>query len=200
MRDVDFQIFTQPQDFFREVVTHSLSKLKVRVPPEIEFYLVNLLSRFVNTENLFTREKDGQFNLRPLALQIKDAMEESEAHHRMLLFRQVGDVSLYTAGYFCESLDRRAVDVDYYIDLGGVAYGQVASVSQEAPLRKMYTELADRFKTCVQVLQEVSEITLPKTEKDLLRLYERWQRTGSERAARSLQEAGILPIKTLKND
>ncbi len=54
------------------------------------------------------------------------------------------------------------------------------------------TRTPDRF---VEVLAEISEKTTPaKTGADLLRVYERWVATGSERAEKALREAGILPM------
>jgi hypothetical protein len=52
----------------------------------------------------------------------------------------------------------------------------------------------------VDVLAEISDKTSPKAEKDILRLYELWIKTRSGRAAKALQEAGIVPNKTLKKD
>jgi hypothetical protein len=72
--------------------------------------------------------------------------------------------------------------------------------TEEDHLRELYLELADKFARFVDVLAEVSDKTTPKTEKDLLRLYELWVRTRSERAAKALQEAGILPNDTVKKD
>jgi cytochrome c551/c552 len=93
------------------------------------------------------------------------------------------------------------VDVDYYIDMGGAAYQQVAArYSGEEVQRAVYEELAAKFGTFVEVYAEVSEKTSPRTEKDLLRLYELWVRTRSERAAKALAEAGILPNDTIKKD
>jgi hypothetical protein len=46
----------------------------------------------------------------------------------------------------------------------------------------------------------VSCKTTPRSEQDLLRLYELWVRTGSDRAAKALQEAGIQPNSTFKKD
>src|SRR6185503_19084448 len=111
--------------------------------------------------------------------------------------RRIGDVSLYVGGYFQESLNRKVVDVDYYIDIGGRAYGLVAG-AEEPSHRSVYSELALKFKNLIDVLAEVSDQTQPRTEKDLLRLYELWVRTRSDRAAKALKEAGILPNDTIK--
>jgi hypothetical protein len=85
--------------------------------------------------------------------------------------------------------------------MGGVAYQNVAARAEDQQMRVLYQELADRFSSWVDVLAEVSDQAFShRTEKDLLRLYDQWLRTGSERAARALQEAGIVPNDTVKKD
>ena len=39
--------------------------------------------------------------------------------------RYLGDFSLFTSGFFSDSLSRRAVDVDYYVSMGEFAYGSL---------------------------------------------------------------------------
>lgn len=194
-------LVAQPQDFFRELVTHALTKQKLSTQPETEFYLVNLLNQFMTTDRLYSFNSDGSARDEPLAMMLKEASEQASLQQQSALFRHVGDVSLYVAGFFQDSLTRKLVDVDYYIEVGGTAYQQVAARVDENPLKSLYQELAGRFASFVDVLAEVSDqTTLPKSEKDLLRLYETWVRTRSERAAKALQEAGILPNDTIKKD
>jgi hypothetical protein len=197
----DFKLVTQPQDFFRELVTEALSRQNLKTKPETEFYLVNLLGQFMKTDRLYGQSQDGSLREEPLAFLVKEAIEESQPKAQAMLFRRVGDVSLYTAGFFQESLRRKAVDVDYYIEMGHTAYHQVASRADEEVLRVIYEELASKFAAFVDVLAEVSDkTTAPKTEKDLLQVYERWVRTGSDRAAQALKNAGIIPNKNVKKD
>ena len=193
-------LVVQPQAFFHELVTSVLDSQRLNTQPETEFYLVNLLNQFMTTDRLYARDGQGAMRDEPLALMIKEALEAPKVQEQEALFRHVGDVSLYTAGFFQDSLSRKSVDVDYYIDLGGTAYQQVASRMDENVLKGMYEELANKFGAFVDVLAEVSHKTSFRTEKDLLRLYELWVRTRSERAAKALQEAGILPNKTIKKD
>jgi hypothetical protein len=193
-------LVSQPQEYFRELVTEALGKQKLATQPETEFYLVNLLNQFITTDRLYARDGEGGIREEPLALMIKDAIEQPERRAQSALFRHVGDVSLYTAGFFQDSLNRKLVDVDYYIDMGGTAYKQVAARTEEESMRLLYRELADRFASFVDVLAEISDRTSPKSEKDLLRIYDLWVRTKSERAAKALQEAGILPNDALKKD
>jgi hypothetical protein len=194
-------LVTQPQDFFRELVTDAMGRQKVSAQPETEFYLVNLLNQFIKTDRLYLRDADGTARAEPLALMVKDAIEEPAPAAKCARFRHIGDVSLYVSGYFQDSLTRKLVDVDYYIDMGGAAYQRVAGLcAEEEALRVVYEELASKFAAFVEVFADVSEKTTPRTEKDLLRLYELWVRTRSERAAKALQQAGILPNETVKKD
>jgi hypothetical protein len=193
-------LVTQPQDYFRELVTHAMGKQRVSAQPDTEFYLVNLLNQFMTTDRLYPRDSQGAVREEPLAFLVKEALEAPLLQAQRALFRHIGDVSLYLAGFFQPSLRRKLVDVDYYIDMGGSAYKHVAARAEEDQARSLYAELAQKFGSFVEVLAEVSDRTTPRTEKDLLRLYEVWVRTRSERAARALQEAGILPNETIKKD
>ncbi len=190
-------LVTQPQDYFRELVTSALERQKVSAQPETEFYLVNLLNQFISSDRLYARDENGSFREEPLAILVKEALETEERYAQRALFRHVGDISLYTAGFFQESLQRKLVDVDYYIDMGGTAYQHVACRAEEDVLRDVYLELADKFGAFVDVFAEISDQTTPRTEKDILRLYDLWLRTKSERAAKALQEAGIALNETL---
>ena len=187
-------LVAQPEAFFHELVTKALSNRHLRTLPETEVYLVNLLNQFMSTENLYVRDANGNLREEPLALMVKEALEQSARQAQVLLFRQVGDVSLYKAGFFQESLNRKSVDVSYYIDMGGTAYQNVAAREGEKTMRHVFGELAERFSTFVDVFAEISEATtVARSEKDLLRMYDLWLQTGSDRAAKTLKEAGIIP-------
>ncbi len=193
-------LVSQPQDYFRELVTEALGKQKVSTQPETEFYLVNLLNQFMTTDRLYTRNPQGEARDEPLAILVKEALEQPQTHTQSVMFRHIGDVSLYMAGYFQDSLNRKLVDVDYYIDMGGTAYRQVAARAELEMMKMLYCELSEKFGALVEVLAEVSDKTAQRSEKDILRMYEVWIRTRSERAAKALQEVGILPNKQFKKD
>ncbi len=183
---------TTPESFFFELVREAIDRQKVKVQPETEFYVVKLLNRFIFSESLYSKNDHGGLDDQPLAFLYKEAIEAGEPASQKSLFQNVGDISLFKAGFFQESLSRSLVDLDYYIGLGGSAYRNAAQRSEEKHFRNLFGELADQFGTVVDVLSEVSEqTTVTKTEQDLLRLYDMWSRTGSERAARALTRTGI---------
>ena len=94
-------------------------------------------------------------------------------------------------------LNRRVVDVDYYVSMGGSAYGYLSDAMRRPYARPalcdVFGELSNKFVEFVDVLCEVSERSTLSRDTDLLRVYEMWLRTGSKRAARLLRAAGIQP-------
>ena len=105
--------------------------------------------------------------------------------------RRVGDTSLFVSGFFSDSLNRGLVDVDYYMQLGERAYGSLAR--RDDTLGDVFDELADKFPAMVDVLTEVSERSALTSDADVMRLYERWIRTGSRRSSSQLVARGIVP-------
>jgi hypothetical protein len=191
-------LVSRPEDYFRELVINAMGKQKVSTQPETEFYLVNLLNKFMTTDQLYSRGPEGEVREEPLAIMVKEALEEPKPALQSAQFRHIGDVSLYIAGFFQDSLNRKMVDVDYYIDMGGTAYRRVSHQAEEQIWKLVYSELAEKFGALVEVLAHVSDQTAVRTQANLLRMYELWIRTKSERAAKALHEAGILPNDTLK--
>ena len=58
---------------------------------------------------------------------------------------------------------------------------------------EVFEELSGKFAGFVDVLGEVSERTSLTSDTDLLRLYEKWQRTRSRRSGDLLAARGIVP-------
>lgn len=181
------------REFFRDLLARAIENQRAQVQPFTELYVVNLLHEFLASEALYVQADDGSWQQKPLAFLLKEALEE-EGVARARLLRRLGDTSLFVSGFFPDSLARRSslVDVDYYIAMGGRAYDALA---QQAMERSLWNELASRFRLLVDLLNEVSERTLASTNLGLVRLYERWMKTGSERLAAMLVKQGVVPRK-----
>jgi len=96
---------------------------------------------------------------------------------------------------FGECLNRRAVDVDYYIEMGGRAYDALGDVAaRRGVARSLWDELSEKFSQLVEVLNEVAERTLLNSDTGLVRLYEKWMKTGNARVALLLREQGVPAI------
>jgi hypothetical protein len=174
-----------PTEYFRELVEGALQRQHLAAGELTSFYLVNLLAGFVHLER--SPAAAGE----PLGVRLAMALQSAGARQRDGL-REVGDLSLFISGFFSDSLNRRLVDVDYYIHLGERAYGSLARQG-DAPLGDVFDELAGKFPAFVDVLTEISERTALTSNSDLLRLYEKWMRTGSRRTGDLLASKGIVP-------
>jgi hypothetical protein len=173
--------------YFKELVDGALSHQRLTTNELTAFYLVHLLASFLRT----THSADDVHDATPLALRLAHALETSGLQQRVGL-RAVGDQSLFVSGFFSDSLRRKLVDVDYYVAIGGSAYQALSRLEGET-FAPVFAELAGKFSGFVDVLMEVSERTCCTSNADLLRLYEKWLKTGSRHSAQLLVERGVVP-------
>ncbi len=187
---------TNLQEFFRDSINTAMLNQGVAADDHTAYYVVNLLTVFSRSEALYEQTDQG-FGIKPLAGMLCDAVQAPSGEQRNLALKRLGDVSLFIAGFFYESLARSLVDVDYYVNMGGGAYGSLSAnirgTTRGRVFRAVYAELADKFQNFVDVLNEVRDMARSSSDHDLLRLYEIWLRTGSDRAAGLLRELGVEP-------
>ena len=188
---------TNLREFFHDSVQAALRKQRVDVDDHTEHYVVNVLTMFARSEELYESTPEG-VRLKPLAHMLATAAGASSPQQRDDALRRLGDVSLFVAGFFAQSFARKLVDIDYHIAMGGRAYGTLAdnlrgSIRGQA-FAAVFLELAQKFQRLVDVLNEVAEMAHTHTDKDILRLYEIWMKTGSPRAFAILQRLGVAPV------
>lgn len=178
-----------PLEFFKEQVEGACERQGLHVHPATTYYVVTLLDAFTHLES--SRAGEVLASNEALGVRLMRALQQGGRDQRIGL-KQVGDVSLFVSGFFSDSLRRSPVDIDYYMSLGGYAYGSL-SRDEGGPLAETFEELSAKFVSFVDVLAEVSERSALTSNRDLLRLYERWLRTGSKRNGDLLVERGLLP-------
>ena len=185
------------RDYFRESIDAAIEHQGVDVDPHAAHYVVNLLTLFARSEDLY--EDHGEaYGLKPLALMMADAAATSNVVERTFSLQRIGDVALFIAGFFADGLAHKLVDLDYYINMGGTAYGslsdEIRGTARGRALADVYRELARKFQIVVDVLNEVRDNARCSSDIDLLRTYEVWLRTGSKRAAGLLRKNGVVPM------
>jgi hypothetical protein len=194
---------TSIKEYFHDTVSEAIANQQIKASEETAFYLVNLLTAFSRSEQLFERNENG-VDLKPLALIYADALNQPNVVERSRLLQKLGDTALFIAGVFADSLNRKLVDVDYYIAMGGNAYSTVSEMLRGAyhndTAKLLFDELTEKFTAFVDVLNEVSEKSNLCTNADVLRLYEIWIRTGSKRAEGQLRRLGIQPVTSSQPD
>lgn len=177
-------------EFFKERVETALNHQNIEASPDCEFYIVNLLQEFKKSEKLF--EKQGtELTEKPLALLLANA-HEGNTQTKIRLFKHIGDISLYTAGFFRERLKKKSVGVPYYIRMGKSAYGGLATIlGRQKSFAGLFAELSTLFPNLIEVLSEVALHREWKSNSDLLRLYEKWLNTRSAQLETLLNKEGI---------
>ncbi|HXS27425.1 MAG TPA: hypothetical protein VN730_07160 [Steroidobacteraceae bacterium] len=188
------------QEFFRDHLHDALERQHLAVEDQTEHYVVNLLTLFARSEALFEQTPDGP-KLKPLVVMLTEALEARSAPDRHRGLQRLGDVSLFVAGFFAHSFARKLIDIDYHIAMGGRAYRTLAEAlahSRSRVLAQVFAELAEKFQPLVDALNEVSETSYSHTDRDILRLYELWLKTGSRRSYRILRRLGVDPTPSAR--
>lgn len=174
--------------WFAERVDAALSRRSVAASPEVRAYLVGLLSR--GAAGSFVDLDD------PLVLALHRALSSSEPWERLERLRDVGDRALVLSGFFTDRLAHRGIARDYVVGLGGRAFqGAHEAARHRNQPAKVYVELAGAFGEWASVLDEVRETTTLKTPQDIVRLYDRFRRTGSPEVASRLVREGVFPVR-----
>lgn len=183
------------KEFFHNKVKDIVEVQKVEISEDVEFYIVNILSHFSKSENLFQINDEGKVDYRPLALKLHDAIFSSRPGARYQHLKSLGDTALYHAGVFYEGLFNQVVDVGYYIQMGGSAYQHLANLTTHhgGSLSDLFYELSCHFSKLVEILYLCCEREVAQTDHDLLILLDRYLKTGSQKAKEILEEKGILP-------
>lgn len=190
---------TSVGDFFHGALNSALSNQHIDAKPDTVHYVVHLLTQFSRSDRLYEKTEHG-YGLKPLAMIYADVVYSTDPGERRDALRRLGDVALFISGLFSHSLSRKLVDVDYYVAMGGNAYGQLSDAgslgAQRSDLSPVFAELSQKFTDFVDALAEVGQDANFSNDSDLLRSYETWLHTGSRRAAAQLRRAGIEPSES----
>lgn len=187
------------KEFFKLLVGEVVRRQRVSLEEVTEFYVVNLLAEYAEAEKLFTQESEGRRETEPLALLYHRALQQ-DRDEKIRTLRRLGDVSLYTAGFFQQSLQDRVVGADYYMQMGKTAYGAVAELSGPTAFASAYQELHAKFSAVVEVLEEIAARGMCASgPQGQMQVFEAYSRTGNERLQHVLIDAGMLPGTKLLN-
>lgn len=184
-------------DFFHKHVKESIKNQNIKITKISEHYLVHLLADYTLTHKAFKLTGN---NIRPLTLIYHQAQFET-ANRKIKIFKELGDFSLFITGFLPDSLNRKVIDVDYYISLGRSAYENLSVIFEEiheSDFNLLFYELAEKFVAVTDILAEISSESFTQWNDGILRLYERWLKTRSKRDERLLFKKGIIANQTLK--
>lgn len=184
----DLLDYASPRAVFADLMAAALQTLRASPSPLAVSYLIGLL-------DLQLRSPDP--DPPRLADVLLTAISEDECGQTSRL-RDVGDRALFVSGFFGESLHRCVVGLDYYTEVGRMAYDrlstQFANSGDDRGWRELFRELADDFGAFVELLAEVAGRSRPHAPFDLLEVYARYVETGSRRDQSLLIRNGLIPL------
>lgn len=194
-------VFISPEEHFAEVVKEAFDHRQVKSQPHIQAYLVQLLKFYLDSRNLHgpVFEESSENPPETFAEMYLQAIN-AETTKKKELMRAVAERTLYLTGFFSDSFQRKIVDIDYYVEIGSAAYSNLSSWTKQDTLATVYATFSKRFQDYVEVLNYVSEKSQIQADQNVLRLYDRYLRTGSDLAREKLTELGVvtLPKEQLK--
>lgn len=188
-------LLVDSRSFFADLIESGIRSRRLETAPMVKSYLVEMLEFYLDARNLFLEPQDetGRRVPQTLAEMFLEA-QNAEHQRRQELLKRLADKSLYLSGFFGDSLARKVVDIDYYANMGGAAYGALAKTSKKDELASVYKTFSEQFIHYVDVLTYASQKSLVKTDESVLRLYEKYLRTGSLLARERLIEMGVTGI------
>ncbi len=190
--DSKLELLASPSEYFSTAIEKAFESRKIKAQPLAKNYLIRLLEHYMLADNLFeTSEETGKRKNGTLAEMYLKAGQAVPAV-RVDLLKRLGETSLYISGFFGDSLAKKIVDIDYYAQMGGVAYATLADEEVTNIYSPVYKDISRRFLEYVDVLTYISQKSLIQSDEDLLRLYDRYLVTGSKLAEEQLVEKGML--------
>jgi hypothetical protein len=183
-------------DFFGAVVNEAIRARSYEATDTSTAYLIALLVDYTRPDQL------GEETLsRPLTLLLDEALQAA-GHERFERLRSLGDGVLYVSGFFGEHLEQRGVAPTYVNSLGACAYENAAAMlrsgASDGGAPDLFVELAEKFRMFVSLLGDVADVLRARSarsDRAMVRLYERWLRTGSAPLAEALTHRGLVPLR-----
>ncbi len=181
------------EQYFEAIVREAIEARGVEVSEASGHYLALLLTGYARGE-LGSEALDG-----PLTFLLRDALQAAGVA-RFQRLQAIGDGVLYVLGFFGGALTRGGADRGYVMGIGASAYEHASTMMRlggvEGVGHDVLGELSQYFDRFVEVVTEVADGALAGGGHDdasVLRLYERWRRTGSTRLAEALGSLGFSP-------
>jgi hypothetical protein len=188
------------QGYFSGLVVEAAEERRVDANPAVTSYLAALLADYAHPGSLTKDALD-----RPFTLLLAEALD-SAGSERFERLRALGDGVLYVRGLFSEHLETRGVELRYVSSVGARAYDGAASMlrrhssGEASSAPDVFGELAERCDAFVALVSGVADRIAAQsggtTDGSVLKLYERWLRTGSSEIAAALGQRGLVPLRS----
>ncbi len=192
------QLIIDSDAYFQTVVDEAFKERRLETRPQIKTYIVEVLKHYLCVENLYDVEDTTGRKTRKTMAEMYLSANQLGGRVRTEKLKKVGDTSLYISGFFSDSFQRKIIDVDYYVDMGKMAFGSLAHDVNEDTFAKLFKDLSEQFLNLVDVLAVISQKAKMTDEENILRMMDVYSRTGSNLLGETLAEKGYFNASTKK--
>src|SRR5438067_2321240 len=136
---------------FQQLTERGMGQLHFRDQETIG-YITNLLTEFVQIENMYRIKEDTGRRVEYLFDMLTQANSALSPELRRDYYKSLGDLTLFNLGLFPESLTygHRTVSPDYYAEAGRRSYTIVAEMDSSSRRgTPVYRKLSEQFTQCV---------------------------------------------------
>lgn len=153
---------------------------------DLESYLVFLLNRFIDNTALASSALGVDYLL----------AENAQINEQQQGLRDVGDQCLLLTGLFPQRIERRQLNITYYVDLGRCAYSRLSDLhDHQLSTAELFGELRQNFIELMELLHCIRELGDEQQVLSLVQAEELWRNTGSVKALQMLQQlTDSLPL------
>ena len=180
-------------EFFAQEIDSISKRHGLKLEPTVVKYLAEVLSKFSTVKELkLTLSAKETADLTPTQFWL--AIQSLPLTQQYSALQFLGDYSLFTTGFFNEHIKTSILDMDYFQALGGQAYYRAGEIRESIAAERalnIFFSLAESFKKLSEVVSELYDRTLLSDSEGTLKLFSRYQDSGSDRLARLLMENGL---------
>ncbi len=118
---------TNLKGFFYDGLSELNKKSLCPVPESIIFYSSDVLDKFALSEMYF-ETSEGKLREKILGIKLLEATQQTRDVQKRV-YKEVGDMSLLICGFFSESVNKKIIDIQYYGQIGRMAYSHLNTVT-----------------------------------------------------------------------
>lgn len=176
-----------------DIVCENEKNVSIVLDDYSKLYLLNTIKGLMEREDFFYSNIIGQDALGEAFMKAftKDLLGKIQA------LKAVGDLCLIYSGFFPDKFNKKLVDIDYFIKLGQVSFLTLhriyTNINSLSDLKNLYLSVYREFTKIVTVMLEIAKRFNLFDENNLLKIYERWQKTGLVTLYNILRSNKIIP-------
>lgn len=185
---------TNLKGFFFEGLSELNKKSLCPIPESVIYYSSDVLDKFALSEDFF-EVSEGKVREKILGMKLLEATQLSREEQKRV-YKEVGDMSLMVCGYFSESVNKKIVDVQYYSQLGRMAYSHLNNVTPSFfDIPSFYSMVATCFESLTTLMTVMASKERFASGNNLL--FQRIMQ-NQDVSEKEMLISGVLPSTTRK--